>query len=195
MAGGDQQFTPFHPYIRQVVEQETISLRAELEQTSWEREAAEKTLNESAERLNQVQAAFMQAQQQIIQLQSQMPSGLVGTAPPPAATTVQNIIQRKADDKIAKLRLSKGGNLKKQDVWSFCEEVETAMRTGPVVVKSYMSSEVQDQVQFDFLKRYPTEGSWLNWTDTQVLERLQEVYPKHKETLYAADTIEEVARK
>ena len=69
------------------------------------------------------------------------------------------------------------------------------MQTGPVDVRSFMSSEVKDQVQFDFLKRYPTEGSWLQWTDKEVLERLKDVYPKHKETLYVADTIDEVARK
>ena len=117
LAGSEQQFTPFHPYVRQVVEQETVNLRAELEQTSWEREATEKSLNETTDRLNQMQAAFMQAQQQIIRLQSQMHSGHVGATPPTASTTVQNIIQRKADDKIAKLRLAKGGNLKKQDIW------------------------------------------------------------------------------
>jgi len=54
---------------------------------------------------------------------------------------------------------------------------------------------VKDQIRFDFLKKFPNEGSWTLWTDRVLIERLKEVYPKHKETLFAADTIDAVARK
>ena len=55
--------------------------------------------------------------------------------------------------------------------------------------------EIRDQVRFAFLTRYPGGDPWTTWADQLVLERLKEVYPRHRETLFAVDTIEAVARK
>ena len=201
MAGG-AQFTPFQEHVNKEVEQQTQYLRAELEQANWEKDQAEQNLGDMTDKFKQSQEAFLRAQQTIIDLQAQVnahlrtPGGVHGGTPAtPGTTTVQNIIQRKADDKISKLRLSNKGSIRKQDVWDFCEEVETAMQIGPVDVKSFMTTEVKDQIQFDFLMKYPTEGPWTTWADRLLIERLKEVYPKHKETLFAADTIDAVARK
>ena len=69
------------------------------------------------------------------------------------------------------------------------------MHIGPVDVKSFMTTDVKNQIQFDFLNKYQAEGPWTSWTDKVVLERLKEVYPKHRETIFTADTIDAVARK
>jgi hypothetical protein len=202
MSGGASNFTPFHQHVRKEIEEATQGLRAELEQANWEKDAAETELRDRTAKLDRTQSAYMEAQSRIILLQSQLNAQLASASSrgstaqqQPPTTTVQNIIQRKADDKISKLRLSRDGHLKKQDVWVFCEEVETAMRTGPVDVKSFMSTEVRDQVRFAFLTRFPGGDPWTTWADQLVLERLKEVYPRHRETLFAADTIEDVARK
>ncbi len=87
-----------------------------MDQAVWKKDATEKELGERTAKLDRTQAAYMEAQNRIIKLQAQLNAQLASaarsssTAPQqPPTTTVLNIIQRKSDDKISKLRLAKDG--------------------------------------------------------------------------------------
>ena len=117
----ESEFVSFQDHVNREIQRHTQHLQAELELRTWEKSQAENKLGEMTDQFNRSQAvisraqeAYSQAQQTIIDLQRQVNAhlqaqgaGQGGIPPTPGTTTVQNIIQRKSDDKISKLRFSK----------------------------------------------------------------------------------------